>query len=340
MAGLKVFDGSIWKSVGVEDSYWNILSITENGSTIDLSWPTAGGSPSSYEIAVDNSVINVGNVNSYKVSGLTIGNSYNFKVRPVYADGSVGGWSFFKNGEPTGFNEATGGSILDVENYNGSGETWRIHEFSSDDTFDIVYSSASNPFKALVVAGGGGGGDQGDRSGGGGGGGGYLEETSLILSSGSYSLTVGSGGAINSNGGNSVGFGLTAIGGGRGNGGSGGSGGGARHNGGIGTGTSGQGNNGGSGFDGGPPGPWIAGGGGGAGAAGGRPTGGAGKSSSITGTSLTYAGGGGGGAQNSGGGGNGSTTSGYGQGGRGWGASSGASSTGTSGVIIVSYRIA
>lgn len=102
MPGLKVFDGSAWRATGVEDSQWDILTANESGSTVELSWPNAGGSPSSYELDIDGSMINVGNVTSYSVSGLTIGQNYNFKVRPVYSDGSTGGWSYFKNRGPKG----------------------------------------------------------------------------------------------------------------------------------------------------------------------------------------------------------------------------------------------
>lgn len=94
----------------------------------------------------------------------------------------------------------------------------------------------------LLVGGGGGGGasySSDDRfTGGGGGGGGVLYSQSVAVSPGTYSITVGNGGAVGENGGNTTAFDLTAYGGGAGGngdkttgnpGGNGASGGGAAH---------------------------------------------------------------------------------------------------------------
>lgn len=228
----------------------------------------------------------------------------------------------------------------------------------------------------LIVAGGGGG------ASGGGGAGGLLSGTSTLIPTTVYSVTVGAGGtasngAIGSpeatNGGNSTGLSLTAIGGGKGmsvgnnggtagNGGSGGGGGSYSAASAGGTGTSGQGNNGG-GNNSQTASPYPAGGGGGASAAGNVPAnsstagaGGAGTASSITGSSVTYAGGGGGGvyaagtggAGGSGGGGNGGQnatagtagTANTGGGGGGGGSLSASNGTGGSGVVILSVPTA
>jgi hypothetical protein len=166
----------------------------------------------------------------------------------------------------------------------------------------------------LIVAGGGGGGTQVFSSGGGGGAGGLLTGSFFANVSTSYSIVVGSGGAIGVSGVNSSGFGVTAIGGGYGGGsnspggsfgGSGGSGGGTGIGGSVsgGSGTAGQGFGGGIGRGD----PFAGGGGGGAGAAGGNAggvggVGGIGVQSSITGTATYYAGGGGGGGSNQSGG--------------------------------------
>lgn len=153
----------------------------------------------------------------------------------------------------------------------------------------------------LVVAGGGSGGQQLGSStyaSAGGGAGGLLTGTTTLVSGTLYSFTVGAGGTTPANGGNSTGFGVTAIGGGVGvpagvaskNGGSGGGGGDGVGSGDTtgGTGTAGQGNNGGnsSGAQG------ASAGGGGAGAAGSGTQGGVGVSSSVTGSAVFYAGGG------------------------------------------------
>ena len=233
------------------------------------------------------------------------------------------------------------------------------------------FVSTANLFAAyiasyLIIAGGAGG---GTARGGGGGAGGVLAGTSLLTPNTVYSVTVGAGGAANTNGVNSSALGLTAIGGGTGggespyapslNGSSGASGGGgAADTGTGGAGTLGQGFAGGSASIGLPN--YLAGGGGGASAVGANATssnggnGGAGVASSITGTSVTYAGGGGGsgnsgtpGSGGTGGGGAGTVTAGATGGagtvstGSGGGGGSGTATRGTggaggSGVVIIS----
>ena len=168
----------------------------------------------------------------------------------------------------------------------------------------------------LVVAGGGG---SGVTQAGGGGGGGMLQGSRSVASGVTYTVTVGSGGAANANGGNSAFDNVVATGGGAGgaggyapeaqrtyNGSTGGSGGGGCGadnntwtNGSGGAGTPGQGYAGGSGTGGGSAWGGGGGGGGGAGAAGQNGyntrvggSGGSGAQWTITGT--YYAGGGGG----------------------------------------------
>ena len=145
---------------------------------------------------------------------------------------------------------ATGGTVTTDDRY-------KIHTFTTGGTFTVI---SGGEVDYLVVAGGGGGGNGGPSSheAGGGGAGGLLAGTLSSLQSGSYTVTVGGGGAVMSNGSNSsINFptSITAVGGGRGDGGgggpgvggNGGSGGGGRHNTAGGNGTSGQGNNGGGG---------------------------------------------------------------------------------------------
>ena len=200
--------------------------------------------------------------------------------------------------------------------------TYWYHTFISSGLFIPQQSITAD---VLVVAGGGPGG-RGDEVGGGGGAGGLVYSASQSLTSINYPVSVGAGGALQSNGGNSQFGTLTvAVGGGKGGGGdgqdpntgaSGGSGGGGGRSGtptaASGNGTSGQGNNGGTGYNGGTNGTRFCGGGGGAGAVGQNGTsssggnGGAGLSTyssfgSATGTGQNisgtywYAGGGGGG---------------------------------------------
>jgi len=228
-----------------------------------------------------------------------------------------------------------------------------ICTFTSSGTFTVAGSSAN--VAVLVVAGGGSGGWE---VGGGGGAGGLIYNALFPVSPQAYSVTVGIGGISNAmvggqNGVNSIFSTLTAIGGGVGYGGAGGSGG-ALYNGQAGSpgsGTAGQGNNAGSG------GYESTGGGGGAGAVGGNGgsnsggAGGAGATYSISGSAVTYAGGGGGygysggGSGGSGGGGGGgyyssgggsaTANTGGGGGGDGTGHPGGA---GGSGIVIIAYN--
>jgi len=244
---------------------------------------------------------------------------------------------------------ATGGTISTYTGY-------KVHTFNSSGTFSSDFSGTVD---IMVIAGGGGG---GKHSGGGGGGGGLIYKSSYTLAAGSYTITIGSGGAGRNTGsyptdsggegatGSDTTFGsiLTAKGGGgggyhSGNGTAGGSSGGSSRT--LGAAdaalqpsqsgaSAGFGNVGGSSSHSGMPYPGA--GGGGAGAAGGATTsssggnGGAGKAYSIkTGSSATYAGGGGGNVQYTGYGSSG--TGGSGGGGAAGGPYSGTSGAGTDG---------
>ena len=237
---------------------------------------------------------------------------------------------------------ATGGTIT----YSGG---YTIHTFTSGGTLTVNNTGAVD---ALVVGGGGGGGTD---YGGGGGAGGVVYSSALPVSSGSYSITIGNGGAAESTGGNSVFSTVTAYGGGAGgrygNGGNGGSGGGSGYFAASGgTGVSGQGYNGGSSANV----NYRGSGGGGATQAGYANNdgtyparGGAGYTTSISGVSATYGGGGGAagsggtsGAGGAGGGGNGGGGSGTANTGGGGGSCGGVGCTagvGGSGIVIVRY---
>lgn len=341
MPGLKVFTGSLWRAVGVEDSYWDVLTATAQGSYVNLTWPTAGGSPVSYEISKDDVVTNVGNINSYNVTGLTIGQSYNFKVRPIFSDGSTGGWSYVKSSGPNGFNSATGGTITTVANYNGTGQTWKIHSFTSSGTLSVTDAPGVNSFRVLAVGGGGNGGS----SAGGGGGGGQVLDVTRSLTVSNYTVTIGSQNASSSLGSTVVAAAGAAGGAGRE---------------GAYSGCGGPGGTSGSGFGGGSVncGGYAerGAGGGGAGAAGSGGTGGSGVSTNIRGSVQTFGGGGGGGGSDNvgpGGGGSGGGASGgcanctggsasanTGGGGGGGGVYYYGGGAGGSGLVVVSYRIA
>lgn len=113
---------------------------------------------------------------------------------------------------------STGGTITISGNY-------RYHTFMSVGNGTFV-ASAPGTLEVLVVAGGGGGRSGNANGNGGGGAGGLVYHSAKSISAGSYTVTVGSGGAHGGNNGqNSTFDNITAIGGG-GGGNSGGSGGG------------------------------------------------------------------------------------------------------------------
>jgi hypothetical protein len=206
--------------------------------------------------------------------------------------------------------QATGGTITQV----GSK---KVHSFTSSGDFVVSAVPAGKTIDYIIIGGGGGG---GGSSAGGGGGGGVIQGTSVTPSVQTYPITIGAGGNFGAiatagygypdqeatAGGNSTGFGQTALGGGKGgtyafnsgNGGNGASGGGGGYSGTKGLGTSPQGNNGGDGGA-----TNYAGGGGGFSSAGVNynagtsksGNGGAGFVTSMRGTSEEFACGGGGG---------------------------------------------
>lgn len=91
-----------------------------------------------------------------------------------------------------GFNVATGGTETTVSNYNGTGQTWKVHTFTSSSSLNIT--SAQLPFNILLVGNGnnGGGAQVWTNAPQGGGAGGFvLNETGTRLPSGSQSITIG-----------------------------------------------------------------------------------------------------------------------------------------------------
>ena len=210
---------------------------------------------------------------------------------------------------------------------------YKIHTFTSNNTFVVAFVPPGETIEYLIVGGGGAGGVsfagssiQGfpyAESGGGGGGGGGVRTGTFTPAVTGYPVVIGAGGSYadgfaSTKGANSSIFGLSATGGGAGNswfnqtsayknGGSGGGGAGIGFGGqSPGTGIAGQGNAGATGGA-----NSNAGGGGGGGAVGGAPgagggIGGAGLSSSITGTAVLYGAGGGGGSWSASGGAGGS----------------------------------
>ncbi len=228
-----------------------------------------------------------------QASSYTIGSIASEEKSP----GPVAAWKFdegtgivAQDSVKGGIGSATGGTITTVNGY-------KIHTFTSSGTFT---PATNGNVEYLVVAGGGGGGPTATGMSGTGGAGGMLTGSAIFTSGTAYTVTVGAGGAVNSNGGNSSFGNIVAIGGGHGvlrsgTATSGGSGGGGGDFGGVGgSGTTGQGYNGASSPSGSSE---IPGGGGGAGGPGlatsaSNGSGGVGLASGINGTITTYATGG------------------------------------------------
>jgi hypothetical protein len=294
---------SLFTASGIPGPIINPSSTIVSNNQVNLSWsaPTnSGESPiTSYSVIVSpsqGSVVVSGTTAS--ITGLTRDTDYTFKV---IANSSVGAGlsAFAPTRKTTNWNEATGGTVTSVPNYNGTGQTWKVHSFSSSsDTFTVVNSTV--PFNILAVGAGGSGGPVNQSRGGGGGGGGAVIDSTYTLSLGAKTVQ-GSSGSI-------TGI-VAAAGGGGGLGG--GTGTGYRNGG-----TSGNGNLG--GFN--SSDTWSSGGGGGSGGVGGNAApsangpGGAGTSSSITGSSVSYGYGGMGGTMNANG------------------------SNGAPGIVVIAYR--
>lgn len=101
-------------------------------------------------------------------------------------------------------NAATGGTVEDIVNYLGSGETWRVHRFDDVGVFDFEVTAAPLPFSALLIGGGG----NGDNGGHPGQGGQVTATKNATIPVGKYKVTVpGAGGSA------SLGSLLTAAGG-------------------------------------------------------------------------------------------------------------------------------
>jgi len=86
--------------------------------------------------------------------------------------------------------EATGGLLMDYESPSSPGTYYRAHVFTSSGTFAV---SAGGEVEYIVVGGGGGG--NAEYQGAAGGAGGYLTDSGTPVSVGSYTITVGGGGA-------------------------------------------------------------------------------------------------------------------------------------------------
>jgi hypothetical protein len=97
-----------------------------------------------------------------------------------------------------GWNAATGGSEWTIPNYNGTGQTWKVHEFTSTQTLTVTRNP--RPFSVLLVGGGLNGGAASPdcctptlRFGGAGGAGGRVLEIQQNIGVGARTITIGAG---------------------------------------------------------------------------------------------------------------------------------------------------
>jgi hypothetical protein len=132
-------------------------------TAISLSWSAplnAGDSAvSSYTVTgspVAGTIVVTGATAS--ITGLTAATAYTFTVKALNSIGS--GPSVISATITTpNFNAATGGTVTTVSNYNGTGQTWKVHEFATN--ANLVVTSAAEPFSVYIGGGNGGGGSSG-----------------------------------------------------------------------------------------------------------------------------------------------------------------------------------
>ena len=103
----------------------------------------------------------------------------------------VGMWLVAKGSGGVGnyFNNATGGTVTEVQNYNGTGELWRVHTFTGNGSFEVLDSQ--QPFRVAAIGGGGGGRRHNCHNSGGGG---QFTDTDYTIPVGAHSVSIGGGG--------------------------------------------------------------------------------------------------------------------------------------------------
>lgn len=101
--------------------------------------------------------------------------------------------SLGNGGTPVLYNEAVGGTVTEIADYNGTGQTWRVHTFTSSGTLDVLNDADPNGFRVMVAGGGGSGGYSWHYgwTGGWGGRGETVTDDALMVSTGAISVTVG-----------------------------------------------------------------------------------------------------------------------------------------------------
>lgn len=140
---------------------------------------------------------------SATVTGLPDYLTYEFRVTAKNAVGL--GTASTKSAGVSQFNAASGGTESTVSNYNGTGQTWKVHTFTSNGTFTMSRNIVT--CRVLVVGGGAGGGECGF----GGGGGGVYTSSTQAITVGARAATIGGAGSPGRDGNNGSGGGTTTF---------------------------------------------------------------------------------------------------------------------------------
>jgi len=168
------------------------LTLSWSAGDVGTSGPTLGYGvevePRGPVITIDNSTPTVGGTATLENVQPDV--EYTFSV---YAVNQAGRGSSAVLTHTFAYNIATGGTVTDVDDYNGSGQKWRVHTFTSDGTLNV--DLAAQPFRVFACGGGGGGQKSYAGPGAGLGGNGYhYVSATQVLDPDSYAFTVGGGG--------------------------------------------------------------------------------------------------------------------------------------------------
>ena len=187
---------SLQDTSGLPGPVQSLTATATGNTTATLSWsaPAISGDSAvtSYTVTGGGSISVSGT--TANITGLTANTSYTFTVIAV---SSLGNGVAVSAAPITtfNFNSATGGTETSVSNYNGTGQTWRIHEFTSGGTLTV--NAAPTTFRVYVGGGNGGGQSSGccgscaQRASFGG----QYTNDALSLSVTSYPVVVGGGGS-------------------------------------------------------------------------------------------------------------------------------------------------
>jgi hypothetical protein len=130
-----------------------VISTTQ----INLSWtaPTTGDPATTYNItrSPNHGSVSVSGVTA-TVTGLTQGTTYTFGISGANAFGTGPSTNSSPATTPA-WNAASGGTTSTVSNYNSTGQTWKVHEFTSNAS--LVVTANPQPFRLYVGGGNGGG---------------------------------------------------------------------------------------------------------------------------------------------------------------------------------------